>query len=73
VNFYTSERILKCAGYCFVRLETDDSEEPTIANDDVDGWMDGRMDGWMDAWRDGWMDGWWVMTCFVFWDSMNEN
>jgi rhodanese-related sulfurtransferase len=57
VNFYTSERILKCAGYCFVRLETDDSEEPTIANDDVDGWMDGRMDGWMDGGMDGWMDG----------------
>ena len=58
MNFYTSERILKCAGYCFVRLETDDSEEPTIANDDVDGWMDGWTDGWMDGWMDGGMDGW---------------
>ena len=53
MNFYTSERILKCAGYCCVRLETDDSEEPTIANDDDD--------------EDGWMDGWMVgydMFCF---------
>ena len=58
MNFYTSERILKCAGYCCVRLETDDSEEPTIANVDDE---------------DGWMDGWWVMICFVFWDSMTEN